>query len=217
MTRSRAPHIRALSGLSVLVPRKMSVACPATPNSSKPWQTSSTTNTTGCWNGMGDSSTQMRQRSAASSTTSSALPKNGRQSHANQKQFRNPSDQEGTPAAFGGCLLPNRIITDKLRSYGAAKREVAPGLDHWSHKGFDNRAENSYLPFRKRERVMQGFRSPGTLQRFVSMQSATHNSFSVPARHRSALTIRSKHSRSGNPRHMPLDQRSAWQLKKSAS
>lgn len=87
-------------------------------------------------------------------------------------------------------FVPKRITTDKLRSYGAAKREVAPGLDHWSHKGLNNRAENSHLPFRKRERVMQGFRSPGGLQRFVSMQSATRNRFSVPARRRSALTIR---------------------------
>mgnify|MGYP005993037493 FL=1 len=87
-------------------------------------------------------------------------------------------------------FVPKRIITDKLRSYGAAKREVAPGLDHWSHRGLNNRAENSHLPFRKRERVMQGFRSPGGLQRFVSMQSATRNCFSVPARRRSALTIR---------------------------
>jgi len=87
-------------------------------------------------------------------------------------------------------FAPKRIITDKLRSYGAAKREVAPGLDHWSHKGLNNRAENSHLPFRKRERVTQGFRSPGGLQRFVSMQSTTRNRFSVPARRRSALTIR---------------------------
>ncbi|EAQ24840.1 transposase [Roseovarius sp. 217] len=87
-------------------------------------------------------------------------------------------------------FVPKRIITDKLRSYGAAKREVAPGLDHWSHKGLNNRAENNHLPFRKRERVMQGFRSPGALQRFVSIQSATRNCFSVPARRRSAITIR---------------------------
>lgn len=87
-------------------------------------------------------------------------------------------------------FVPKRIVTDKLRSYGAAKREVAPGLDHWSHKGLNNRAENSHLPFRKRERAMQRFRSPGGLQRFVSMQSATRNCFSVPARRRSALTIR---------------------------
>jgi len=87
-------------------------------------------------------------------------------------------------------FVPKRIITDKLRSYGAAKREVAPRLDHWSHKGLNNRAENNHLPFRKRERVMQGFRSPGALQRFVSIQSATRNCFSVPARRRSAITIR---------------------------
>jgi putative transposase len=87
-------------------------------------------------------------------------------------------------------FVPKRIMTDKLRSYGAAKREVALGLDRWSHKGLNNRAENSHLPFRKRERAMQGFRSPGGLQRFVSMQSATRNHFSVPARRRSALTIR---------------------------
>lgn len=87
-------------------------------------------------------------------------------------------------------LVPKRIVTDKLRSYSAAKREVAPGLDHWSHKGLNNRAENSHLPFRKRERTMHGYRSPGALQRFVSIHSVIRNSFSVPARRRKALTIR---------------------------
>ena len=51
---------------------------------------------------------------------------------------------------------PKCFITDKLRSYGAAKREIAPGVEHRSHKGLNNRAENSHLPFRKRERAMQG-------------------------------------------------------------
>ena len=76
--------------------------------------------------------------------------------------------------------LPKRITTDKLRSYGAAIRVVASELDHWTHKGLNNRAENSHLPFRKRERTMQGFRSPGGLQRFVSVHSAIGTSFSVP-------------------------------------
>ncbi|EJC71676.1 transposase [Rhizobium leguminosarum bv. trifolii WSM2012] len=53
-----------------------------------------------------------------------------------------------------GCL-PKRIVTDKLRSYGAARRQVMPVVEHRSHKGLNNRAENSHL--RKRERVMQGF------------------------------------------------------------
>jgi len=85
---------------------------------------------------------------------------------------------------------PKRFITDKLRSYGAAKREIAPGVEHRSHKGLNNRAENSHLPFRKRERAMQGYRSPGSLQRFVSIHSAIRNCFSVPACRRSAQTIR---------------------------
>ena len=87
-------------------------------------------------------------------------------------------------------FVPKRIVTDKFRSYRAAKREVAPGLDHWSHKGRNNREENSHLPFRKREHTMQGFRSPGGLQRFVSVHSATRNCLSVPSLRRAALTIR---------------------------
>ena len=86
--------------------------------------------------------------------------------------------------------VPKRFITDKLRSYGAAKREIAPGVEHRSHKGLNNRAENSHLPFRKRERAMQGYRSPGNLQHFLSIHSAIRNCFSVPARRRAALTIR---------------------------
>jgi len=66
-------------------------------------------------------------------------------------------------------LTPKRIVTDKLRSYGAARREVMPAVEHQSHKGLNNRAENSHVPLRKRERMMQGFRSVGGLQRFISI------------------------------------------------
>jgi putative transposase len=72
---------------------------------------------------------------------------------------------------------PKRLVTDKLASYAAAKREVARGLEHRAHKGLNNRAENSHLPFRSRERVMRGHRSPGGPQRFVSMHSAVRNRF----------------------------------------
>ena len=85
---------------------------------------------------------------------------------------------------------PKRIVTDKLGSYGAAKQEVAPDLEHWSHKGLNNRAENSHLPFRARERAMRGYRSPGGLQRFVSLHSAVRNRFVPPARRRSAQATR---------------------------
>ena len=84
-------------------------------------------------------------------------------------------------------MPPKRIITDKLRSYGAAKREVMPAVEHRSHKGLNNRAENSQLPLRKRERTMQGFRSPGSLQRFISIFSALRNLFVNPSYKRSAL------------------------------
>lgn len=86
---------------------------------------------------------------------------------------------------------PKRMITDKLRSYGAAKRQVMPRVEHRSHKGLNNRADNSHVPLRKRERAMQGFRSPGSLQRFISIFSVIRNLF-VPSRsQRFALGIRS--------------------------
>ncbi|MEK1852189.1 MAG: IS6 family transposase [Phyllobacterium sp.] len=78
-------------------------------------------------------------------------------------------------------LAPKRLITDKLGSYAAARRQIMPRIEHRSHKGLNNRAENSHLPLRKRERAMQGFRSPGGLQRFVSIFSAIRNLF-VPSR-----------------------------------
>ena len=87
-----------------------------------------------------------------------------------------------------GCR-PKRIVTDKLRSYGAAKRTVMPDVEHRSHKGLNNRAENSHVPIRKREGMMQGFRSWSGLQRFVPVFSAVRNLF-VPTRsNRSALAI----------------------------
>jgi putative transposase len=72
-------------------------------------------------------------------------------------------------------MVPKRIITDKLASYGAARRQVMPRVEHRSHKGLNNRAENSHLPLRMRERMMQGFPSMGSLRRFTSVFSAVRN------------------------------------------
>ena len=83
---------------------------------------------------------------------------------------------------------PKRIVTDKLGSYAAAKRTVMPNVEHRSHKGLNNRAENSHVPIRMRERAMQGFRSWPELQRFVSTFSAVRNHFVPPRSHRSALS-----------------------------
>ena len=85
-----------------------------------------------------------------------------------------------------GCP-PKRIVTDKLGSYAAAKRSVMPNVEHRSHKGLNNRAENSHVLIRKRERAMQGFRSWPGLQRFVSTFSAIRNLFVPPRSRRSAF------------------------------
>ena len=85
-------------------------------------------------------------------------------------------------------IAPKRLITAKLPSYAAARRQVMPSVEHWSHKGLNNRAENSHLPLRKRERMMQGFRSMGGLQRFTSVFSAVRNLFVPPRPRQSALT-----------------------------
>jgi len=83
---------------------------------------------------------------------------------------------------------PKRMVTDKLRSYGAAKIKIMPKVEHRQHKGLNNRAENSHVPIRKRERMMQGFRSWTGLQRFVSTFSAIRNLFVPPRSRRSALS-----------------------------
>ena len=66
------------------------------------------------------------------------------------------------------CRAPRVMVTDKLPSYGAAKREVMPGVEHRRHKGLNNRAENSHQPTRERERRMRRFKSPGHAQRFLA-------------------------------------------------
>jgi putative transposase len=68
----------------------------------------------------------------------------------------------------GLSYVPRVMITDQLKSYGAAKRELLPGVEHRQHRYLNNRAENSHQPTRQRERRMQGFKSPGQAQRFRS-------------------------------------------------
>jgi putative transposase len=64
--------------------------------------------------------------------------------------------------------VPHVIITDKLRSYSAAKAEVLPDVDHLQQKYQNNRADNSHQPTRLRETVMRRFKSAGHAQRFLS-------------------------------------------------
>ncbi len=75
--------------------------------------------------------------------------------------------------------VPRVIITDKLKSYGAAKAEIMPGVEHRRHKGLNNRAENSHQPTRVREKVMRRFKSAGHAQRFLSAFGVISSHFRV--------------------------------------
>ncbi|MFF8919344.1 IS6 family transposase, partial [Streptomyces sp. NPDC015032] len=83
----------------------------------------------------------------------------------------------------GTEAVPRVIVTDKLRSYGAAHRGAMPSVEHRSSKYLNNRAENSHIPTRERERSMKGFRSVGTAQRFLASFSQISPHFR-PRRHR---------------------------------
>src|SRR4051794_36163777 len=78
-------------------------------------------------------------------------------------------------------IVPRVMITDKLASYGAAKREIMPGVEHRQHKGLNNRAENSHQPTRRRERIMNRFKSAGQAQRFLSVHDQVANLFHLSA------------------------------------
>src|ERR671933_2847142 len=81
------------------------------------------------------------------------------------------------------CRAPRVMITDKLPSYGAAKRELMPGVEHRRHKGLNNRAENSHQPTRRRERQMKRFKSSGQAQRFLIAHDGINNLFHLRRDH----------------------------------
>ena len=75
--------------------------------------------------------------------------------------------------------VPRVIVTDKLRSYGAAKRKILPGVEHRQSRYLNNRAEVSHQPTRRRERQMQRFKSARHAQRFLSSHGQIHNHFQL--------------------------------------
>jgi putative transposase len=72
---------------------------------------------------------------------------------------------------------PQAIVTDRLRSYGAAMKEIGNSERQETGRRLNNRAENSHLPFRRRERAMNRFRRMKTLQKFASVHGTVHNHF----------------------------------------
>jgi putative transposase len=90
---------------------------------------------------------------------------------------------------------PRVMITDKLASYPAAKKELMPGVEHRRHKGLNNRAENSHQPTRRRERQMKRFKSAGQAQRFLSAHDQINNLFPLCRDHLTAAEYRSARAR----------------------
>jgi putative transposase len=91
--------------------------------------------------------------------------------------------------------VPRVVVTDKLRSYGAALKEIMPSVEHRQHKGFNNRAELSHQPTRQPERQMRRFKSARPAQRFLSAHAPINNLFRF-RRHRftaaDARTVRAQ-------------------------
>ena len=76
-------------------------------------------------------------------------------------------------------FAPDVLVTDKLRSYGAAKSEIGLSARHDQGLRANNRAENSHQPTGRRERKMQRFKWPGSAQRFLSIHAVVQNTFNV--------------------------------------
>jgi putative transposase len=80
---------------------------------------------------------------------------------------------------------PRVIVTDKLRSYGVAQRQMLPGVEHRQSRYLNNRAENSHRPTRRRERQMQRFKTSRHAQDFLSAHAFIYGHFR-PLRHQLA-------------------------------
>ena len=74
---------------------------------------------------------------------------------------------------------PKIIVTDRLGSYKAARREIGNAGRQEMGRWLNNRAENSHQPLRRREKIMNRFRSIRSLQKFAAIQSSIHNHFNL--------------------------------------
>ncbi len=98
-----------------------------------------------------------------------------RNAHAAKRFFRKLLKGQGS--------TPWRLVTDQLKSYGAARRSIMPSVEHNTARYANNRAEVSHQPTRQRERQMRRFKSAGQAQRFLSVHGIIQNFFRL-GRHR---------------------------------
>lgn len=90
---------------------------------------------------------------------------------------------------------PRTIVTDKLKSYNVAHRELTPEAIHDTSKYANNRSERSHQSTRVRERGMRRFKSPGQAQRFLNAHAAVHNLFNLGRHAVSASNYRKMRAR----------------------
>ena len=90
---------------------------------------------------------------------------------------------------YGG---PEIVVTDKLRSYGAAMKVVGNADRQETGRWANNRTENSHLPFRRRERAMPRFKTVAALQKLVSYHSQTYNYFNQQSHLESRQSFKTK-------------------------
>jgi transposase-like protein len=88
------------------------------------------------------------------------------------------------------AFVPERLITDDLRSYSAAAHDLGIASRHERGRSKNNRAENSHQPTRRRERKMQRFKRVGSAQKFLASHAAVYNTFNVQRHLTSARTHR---------------------------
>jgi len=111
-----------------------------------------------------------------------------RNAHGAKRFFRRLLKGQGT--------APWRLVTDKLRSYSAAHRDVMPSVVHDTGQYANNRAEVSHQPTRQRERLMRGYKSAGQAQRFLSVHGVVQNLFRLGRHHLRSAHYRLLRSRS---------------------
>jgi putative transposase len=104
-------------------------------------------------------------------------------------------------------FAPEVMVTDKLRSYGAAVRSIGLTCRHEQDARRNNRAENSHQPVRRRERKMQRFKSAGSAQRFLSAHAVVYNVFNIQRYLISRKTLRT----------FRAEAMAAWQAASAAS